>query len=64
MTDRDIQTLSIMELCQLMLDLGKADAARHGYQWDNRHATYREIYAAYRADDLAEARRIYAANFL
>jgi hypothetical protein len=59
----DIARLSCIELCQLMLDKGKADAQRNGYRWDNRHPTFREIRAAYEANDLEEARRIYLAAY-
>lgn len=60
---RNIETLNTEELCQLMLDIGKEQGQRMGFKWDNRHPTYCEIYAAFRANDLTEARRIYAANF-
>lgn len=46
----------LTNLCQKMLDTGKADADRYGYRWDNNHATYREIYAAFRAEDLDAAK--------
>ena len=60
---QNTENLTCEELCQLMLDMGKEQAARMGFQWDNRHPTYREIYAAYRANDLTEAKRIYVVNF-
>ena len=60
----DTRTPSQVEaLCQKMLDTGKEQAQRMGFRWDNRHPTYREIYAAFRANDLQEAQRIYDANF-
>lgn len=53
----------VIELCQKMLDEGKAQAERYGYRWDNRHATYREIYAAFNADDIEAAKRCWQNNF-
>lgn len=58
-----IETLTVEQLCQLMLDMGKAQSLAQGFKWDNRHPTYCEIYAAFRSNDLEEARRIYAAYF-
>lgn len=54
-THQELETL-----CQQMLDAGKAQL---GARWSNEHPTYREIYAAFRAEDLEEAKRIFQANY-
>lgn len=56
-------TNDLIKLCQWMLDRGRVQAERHGFKFDNRHPTYNEIYAAFRANDLAAAQTCYRSNF-
>ena len=56
-------TSDLTKLCQWMLDRSRAQAERHGFKFDNRHPTYNEIYAAFRAKDLAAAQAVYKKNY-
>lgn len=53
----------IISLTTKMMDLGKAQGESFGFDWSNRHPTFREIQAAFDARDLAALRAIYTENF-
>lgn len=53
----------IISLTTKMMDLGKAQGESYGFEWSNRHPTFREIQAAFDARDLKELERIYSENF-
>jgi len=53
----------IISLTTKMMDLGKAQGESFGFDWSNRHPTFREIQKAFDDRDLAALQTIYSENF-